>query len=266
MSNNLVTGLTLGFPKLDELTKGFQSGDLIVIGARPSMGKTALALNIVRHVALEVRKPVAIFSIEMSKDELVRMMLCAEAMVDYKKVRKGFLGKEEGDKIKSAKKRLADAPIFIDDSSRISALEMMAKAKRFKAEKGGLGLVIVDYLQLMRSGDSFKRREQEISEISQSLKRIAMELSVPVITLSQINKAVEERVNKRPTLLDLRQAGSTEKVADVIIFLYRDEYYNRSDTSNKGKTEVIVAKQKSGLTDNLLLTFLSQCGRFIPYS
>ncbi|HET6514125.1 MAG TPA: replicative DNA helicase [Thermodesulfovibrionales bacterium] len=262
-----ITGVPSGFTDLDELTTGFQPGDLIVIGGRPSMGKTALGLNIAQHVALEAREPVAIFSLEMSKEQLALRMLCAEAMVDSNSVRKGFIKKEDWHKLTSAAGRLAEAPIFIDDSSGTTVLEMRAKARRLKIEHhGGLGLVVVDYLQLMRSRGGFERREQEISEISRSLKGLAKELRVPVIALSQLNRGVEQRHDKRPTLADLRESGAIEQDADVIIFLYRDEVYNKENPTNKGKAEVIIAKQRNGPTDTVHLTFLSSCTRFAQYT
>jgi replicative DNA helicase len=262
-----ITGIPSGFADLDELTTGFQPGDLVIIGGRPSMGKTALGLNIAQHVALEMREPVAVFSLEMSKEQLALRMLCAEAMVDSNSVRKGFIRKEDWHRLTSAAGRLADAPIYIDDSSGTSVLEMRAKARRLKMEHhGGLGLVVVDYLQLMRGRGSFERREQEISEISRSLKGLAKELKVPVIALSQLNRAVEARTDKRPSLADLRESGAIEQDADVIIFLYRDEVYHRDNPSNKGKAEVIVAKQRNGPTDTVFLTFRSNCTRFVPYT
>jgi len=262
-----VTGVPSGFADLDELTTGFQPGDLIIIGGRPSMGKTALSLNIAQHVALELREPVAIFSLEMSKEQLALRMLCSEAMVDSNSVRKGFIRKDDWHKLTSAAGRLADAPVYIDDSSATSVLEMRAKARRLKTEHhGGLGLVVVDYLQLMRSRGNFERREQEISEISRSLKGLAKELRVPVIALSQLNRAVEQRGEKKPTLADLRESGAIEQDADVIIFLYRDEVYNKNNPSNKGEAEVIVAKQRNGPTDTIRLTFLSSSTRFVPHT
>ncbi len=262
-----VTGVPSGFADLDELTTGFQPGDLIIIGGRPSMGKTALVLNIAQHVALELREPVAIFSLEMSKEQLALRMLCSEAMVDSNSVRKGFIRKDDWHKLTSAAGRLADAPVYIDDSSATSVLEMRAKARRLKTEHhGGLGLVVVDYLQLMRSRGNFERREQEISEISRSLKGLAKELRVPVIALSQLNRAVEQRGEKKPTLADLRESGAIEQDADVIIFLYRDEVYNKNNPSNKGEAEVIVAKQRNGPTDTIRLTFLSSSTRFVPHT
>ncbi|HXX58359.1 MAG TPA: replicative DNA helicase [Thermodesulfovibrionales bacterium] len=262
-----VTGVPSGFKELDELTTGFQPGDLVIIGGRPSMGKTALGLNVSQHVALEMREPVAIFSLEMSKEQLAMRMLCAEAMVDSNSVRKGFIRKEDWHKLTSAAGRLAEAPIYIDDASGTSVLEMRAKARRLKVEHhGGLGLVMVDYLQLMRGRGSFERREQEISEISRSLKGLAKELHVPVIALSQLNRAVEQRGEKKPTLADLRESGAIEQDADVIIFLYRDEVYNKNNPSNKGEAEIIIAKQRNGPTATIKLTFLSKCTRFMPYS
>ena len=262
-----ITGVPSGFGDLDELTTGFQPGDLVIIGGRPSMGKTALGLNIAQHVALEMREPVAVFSLEMSKEQLALRMLCAEAMVDSNSVRKGFIRKEDWHKLTSAAGRLAEAPIYIDDSSGTSVLEMRAKARRLKMEHhGGLGLVVVDYLQLMRGRGNFERREQEISEISRSLKGLAKELKVPVIALSQLNRGVEARNDKRPSLADLRESGAIEQDADVIIFLYRDEVYNRNNPSNKGEAEVIVAKQRNGPTDTIKLTFLSSSTRFVPHT
>ncbi len=261
-----ITGIPSGFRQLDELTTGFQPGDLIIIGGRPSMGKTALGLNIAQHVGLEMKEPVAVFSLEMSKEQLALRMLCAEAMVDSNSVRKGFIRKEDWHKLTSAAGKLAEAPIYIDDSSGTTVLEMRAKARRLKMEHGGLSLVLVDYLQLMRGRGNFERREQEISDISRSLKGLAKELKVPVIALSQLNRGVELRKPPIPNLADLRESGAIEQDADVIIFLYRDEVYNRNDPAVKGKAEIIIAKQRNGPTDKINLTFLSHCTRFVPYA
>jgi replicative DNA helicase len=261
-----ITGVASGFADLDELTTGFQPSDLIIIGGRPSMGKTALGLNIAQHVGVDMGEPVAVFSLEMSKEQLALRMLCSEAMVDSNSVRKGFIRKEDWHKLTNAAGKLAAAPIFIDDSSSTSVLEMRAKARRLKMEHGSLSLVIVDYLQLMRGRGNFERREQEISEISRSLKALAKELKVPVIALSQLNRAVEQRGEKKPTLADLRESGAIEQDADVIIFLYRDEVYNKNNPSNKGKAEIIVAKQRNGPTSTISLTFLSNCTRFLDYT
>lgn len=260
-----ITGVPSGFSDLDELTAGFQRGDLIVIGGRPSMGKTAFGLGIARYVGIEIKEPVAIFSLEMSKEQLAMRMLCAEAMVDSNSVRKGFIRKDDWGKLTNAAGRLTEAPIFIDDSPNITVLEMKAKARRLKMEHKVLSLIIVDYLQLMRGRGSFERRELEISEISRSLKALAKELEVPVIAISQLNRAVEQRRPPIPNLADLRESGAIEQDADVIIFLYREEVYNK-DTSEKGKAEVNIAKQRNGPTKKIDLTFLPHCTRFTPYT
>ena len=261
-----ITGVPSGFKELDELTTGFQRSDLIIVGGRPSMGKTAFSLNIAQHVGVNMKEPVAIFSLEMSKEQLAFRMLCSEAMVDSNSIRKGFIKKDDWHNLTSAASKLAESPIFIDDTSGMSVLEMRAKARRLKAEHG-LSLVVVDYLQLMRGRGNVERREQEISEISRSLKGLAKELRVPVIALSQLNRGVETRGgNKKPTLADLRESGAIEQDADVIIFLYRDEVYNKDNPDNKNKAEIIVAKQRNGPTDSLRLSFLSHCTRFMDYT
>ncbi len=261
-----ITGVPSGFKDIDELTAGFQPSDLIIIGGRPGMGKTAFALNIAQHVAIDLKEPVAIFSLEMSKEQLAMRMLCAESMVNASHVRKGFIGKQDWPKLTNAAGRLADALIFIDDSSAITVLEVRAKARRLKMEHGGLSLVVVDYLQLMRSRGNFERREQEISEISRSLKALAKELRVPVIALSQLNRAVEQRGEKKPTLADLRESGAIEQDADVIMFIYRDEIYNKNNPSNKGKAEVNIAKQRNGPTGTVNLTYLADSTRFVDFA
>jgi replicative DNA helicase len=261
-----ITGVPSGFKELDDLTTGFQKSDLIIIGGRPSMGKTAFSLNIAQHVGVNMNEPVAIFSLEMSKEQLAFRMLCSEAMVDSNSIRKGFIKKDDWHNLTSAAGKLAGSPIFIDDTSGMTVLEMRAKARRLKAEHG-LSLVIVDYLQLMRGRGNVERREQEISEISRSLKGLAKELRVPVIALSQLNRGVETRGGtKKPTLADLRESGAIEQDADVIIFLYRDEVYNKDNPDNKNKAEIIVAKQRNGPTDSLTLSFLSHCTRFMDYT
>jgi replicative DNA helicase len=261
-----ITGVPSGFKELDELTTGFQRSDLIIVGGRPSMGKTAFSLNIAQHVGVNMKEPVAIFSLEMSKEQLAFRMLCSEAMVDSNSIRKGFIKKDDWHNLTSAASKLAESPIFIDDTSGMSVLEMRAKARRLKAEHG-LSLIVVDYLQLMRGRGNVERREQEISEISRSLKGLAKELRVPVIALSQLNRGVETRGgNKKPTLADLRESGAIEQDADVIIFLYREEVYNKDNPDNKNKAEIIVAKQRNGPTDSLTLSFLSHCTRFMDYT
>jgi replicative DNA helicase len=259
-----ITGVPTGFKDLDELTSGFQPGDLIIIGGRPGMGKTAFALNIAQNTAVNIRVPVAVFSLEMSKEQLAMRMLCSESMVDASRVRKGFIGREDWPRLTNAAGRLADAPIFIDDSSAITVLEIRAKARRLKKEHGGLSMIVVDYLQLMRSRGKFERREQEISDISRSLKGLAKELKVPVVALSQLNRSVESRQEKIPSLADLRESGAIEQDADVIIFLYRPELYSKAAV--KGAAEIIVAKQRSGPTGTVKLSFKAECTRFQDYS
>ncbi|MEW6570940.1 MAG: replicative DNA helicase [Nitrospirota bacterium] len=258
-----ITGVPSGFRDLDDLTTGFQKGDLIVVGGRPSMGKTAFILNVAQYVGLQSREPVAIFSLEMSKEQLALRMLCAEAMVNSSNIRKGYIKKEDWHKLTSAASNLTGAPIFIDDSSNITVLELRAKSRRLKMEHG-LSLVIVDYLQLMRGRGSFERREQEISDISRSLKALAKELHIPVIAVSQLNRSVEQRRPPKPMLADLRESGAIEQDADVILFLYRDEIYNKENPANKGRAEIDIAKQRNGpagVTVNL--TYISNCTRFV---
>lgn len=258
----LVTGVPTGFQDLDQKTSGFQPGELIVIAGRPSMGKTALALNIARNASLQTGEPAAIFSLEMSKEQLSLRMLSAEAGVDSSRMRGGFLSQTDLARINRAAGALYDIPIFIDDSPAISGLEIRAKARRMKMEKG-LCLIIIDYLQLMKGRASAERRELEISEISRSLKALAKELNIPVIALSQLNRKVEERTNKRPVLSDLRESGAIEQDADVIIFIYREKVYNKDlDPSRMLLAELIVAKQRNGPIGTVNLTFLEEYTRF----
>ncbi len=258
----MITGVPTGFTDLDAMTAGFQPSDLIIVAGRPSMGKTALALNIAQHAAIQHQIPVAIFSLEMSKEQLALRMLCSEAKVNAQKVRTGFLSELEWSRLIGAADLLSKARIFIDDTPAISVLEMRAKARRLKTEHG-LGLVMVDYLQLMRGRGQSERREQEISEISRSLKAMAKELNVPVVALSQLNRKVEDRPNKRPQMADLRESGAIEQDADVIAFIYRDEVYNRSeDNPNKGIAEIILGKQRNGPTGVVKLAFLAKYSCF----
>ncbi|MCX8026971.1 MAG: replicative DNA helicase [Thermodesulfovibrionales bacterium] len=257
-----VTGIPTGFKDLDDITAGFQPGDLIIIGGRPSMGKTAFALNIAQHCAIHTRLPSAVFSLEMSKEQLAMRMLCSEASVDYSKLRKGFLNQKELKSIIRAASTISESPIFIDDTPAISVMEIRAKARRLKTEQKGLGLIVIDYLQLMRGRTDAERREQEISEISRSLKALAKELHVPVVALSQLNRRVEYTQEKRPNLGDLRESGAIEQDADVIIFLYRDEVYNKK-TQDKGVAEIIIAKQRNGPTKTIKLTFLHEFTKFV---
>ncbi|MBI4688279.1 MAG: replicative DNA helicase [Nitrospirae bacterium] len=262
-----ITGLPTGFTDLDMLTTGFQPGDLIVVGARPGMGKTALCLNIATYVGIEVKEPVALFSLEMSRELIVLRMLCAEAEVDSNKVRSGYHSKEDYRKLVNAAGRLADASIYIDDTFS-SVLEIRAKARRLKAEHG-LGLIIIDYLQLIRGNGRYNQREQEISDISRSLKALAKDLSVPVIVLSQLNRDCEKRgANKRPLIADLRESGAIEQDADTILFLYRDDYYKdkSGDDENDGAAELNVAKQRNGPTDVIKITYLDKFTKFKNYT
>jgi replicative DNA helicase len=256
----MITGVPTGFTELDRLTSGFQPSDLIIIAGRPSMGKTALALNIARHAAVEADTPVGIFSLEMNKGQLGMRMLCAEARVDSQKMRSGFLSERDWPRLTRAAGTISEAPLFIDDTPAISAIELRAKSRRLKRDQN-LGLIIVDYLQLMRGSPGSERREQEISEISGSLKALAKELDVPVVALSQLNRRVEERHDKRPQLADLRESGAIEQDADVIAFIYRDEVYH-PDSPDQGRAEIIIGKQRNGPTGKAKLTFLTQYTRF----
>ena len=257
-----ITGLATGFKDLDRLTSGLQKSDLILVAARPSMGKTAFTLNIASNVAIREKKAVAFFSLEMSKEQLVQRMLCAEASIDSQKLRIGELEDDDWTKLINAADRLSGAPIFIDDTAGISVLEMRSKARRLKVEHD-LSLIIIDYLQLMQGsgGKGGENRQQEISEISRSLKGLARELGVPVIALSQLSRSVESRQVKKPMLSDLRESGSLEQDADIVAFLYREDYYN-PDTENKNITEIIVAKHRNGPVDSVQLFFHKQFTRF----
>ena len=261
-NKSLVTGVPTGFTQLDNLTSGLQNSDLIILAARPSMGKTALALNIARNAAVDGGVPVAIFSLEMSKEQLSLRMLCAEASIDSSRLRSGFFSMEDWERVTDAAGVLSAAPIFIDDSSSLSAMDVRAKARRLKMDKN-IGLIIIDYLQLMQGRAGAERRDLEISEISRGMKALAKEISLPVIALSQLNRMLEQRTDKRPRLSDLRESGALEQDADVVAFIYRDEVYNKEETNpRKGIAEVILAKQRNGPTGDALLTFLAAYTRF----
>ncbi len=255
-----VTGVPSGFKDLDQLTAGFQPGDLIVLASRPAMGKTSFCLNVVRYVAVEEKLPVAFFSLEMSKEQLVQRMLWAEARIDGRKLLNGFLGESAFPKLSMAAGRLSEAPIYIDDTPAISVLELRAKARRLKAQHN-IQLISVDYLQLMQGRGRVENRQQEISEISRSLKALAKELHLPVIAISQLSRAVESRERKKPQLSDLRESGAIEQDADIVAFIYRDDYYNPSD-ENKGKAEIIIGKQRNGPTGKVDLAFIQEYARF----
>ena len=266
----LITGVPTGFSDLDLMTAGLQGGDLVIIAARPSMGKTAFCLNIVEHAALHAAKPVPsiVFSLEMGKEQLVQRLLCSVSRVDASRLRTGHLGESDWPKLTNGAGLLSEAPIFIDDTPSISVLELRAKARRLKAEHD-LGLVVVDYLQLMQ-GRNAESRQQEISEISSSLKALAKELHVPVVALSQLNRSLESRTDKRPMMADLRESGAIEQDADVIMFIYRDAVYceackRRDNSCDKGHdkdAEVIIGKQRNGPIGSVHLTFRGEFTRF----
>lgn len=264
LRGSAVTGVPTGFVDLDRLTSGLQPSNLIIVAARPSFGKTSFALNIAQSAATEHQVPVAIFSLEMSKMELVQRLVCSEALVDVHKLRVGNLNDQDWGRLANAVGRLAEAPIYIDDTEALTVLEIRAKARRLK-QKSGLGLVIVDYLQLMSGPRRSENRQQEISEISRSLKILARELKVPVIAVSQLSRAVEQRQDKRPMLADLRESGAIEQDSDVVMFIYRDEVYN-PDTTDKGMAEVIVSKHRNGPVGQLKLTFLPNYTKFANFS
>ena len=257
-----VTGVSTGFTDLDALTAGLQPSDLIIVGGRPSMGKTAFCLNIAEHAALQAESGVAIFSLEMSKEQLAMRMLCSEARVDLSKVRTGHLSDREFRELAEAAGRLSYAPIYVDDTPAMSVVELRAKARRLHRDPAAkLKLIVVDYLQLMRSSEGKDSREQEISEISRSLKALAKELHVPVMALSQLNRQVESRDRGKPRLADLRESGAIEQDADVIMFIYREEVYVE-DSDKQGVAEIIVAKQRNGPIGSVDLTFLREYTRF----
>ncbi len=261
-NKSLITGVATGFTDLDALTSGLQKSDLIILAGRPSMGKTAFALNIARNVAADTNVPVAVFSLEMAKEQLSMRMLCSEARIDSARLRSGFFSKKDWLRLTNAAGLLSEAPIFIDDSPDISAMEIRAKARRLKMDKD-IGLIIIDYLQLMKTRSSAERRDLEISEISRSLKILAKELDLPVIALSQLNRKLEERSDKRPMLSDLRESGALEQDADVVAFIYRDEVYNREEGNpNRGTAEILLKKQRNGPTGDVKLAFLDAYTRF----
>ena len=258
-----ITGVPTGFADLDYKTAGFHGSDLILVAARPAMGKSAFALNIATNAAVRAKIPVAIFSLEMSKEQMVNRILCSEAMVDSNKVRTGKLDEQDWGKLASALGPLSEADIFIDDTPGISVMEIRAKCRKLKLEKG-LGMVVIDYLQLITASSNRRggSREQEIAEISRSLKILAKELDIPVIALSQLSRAPEQRPDHRPMLSDLRESGSIEQDADKVIFLYRDDYYNE-DSEKKNIAEVIMAKHRAGSTGTIELLWLGNYTKFV---
>jgi replicative DNA helicase len=261
-----ITGIPSGFRDLDEITAGFQRSNMIVVAARPAMGKTSLCLNIAVNAAMRHKVPVAIFSLEMSRQELAMRMICSEARVNFQKLRTGAIGQEEINRLVGSVAKLSDAPIYTDDSGMLTALDLRARARRLKKDKG-IGLVIIDYLQLMRGSSGRSNpdnRVQEVSEISRSMKALAKELDIPVIAISQLSRGVESRNDKRPQMADLRESGAIEQDSDLILFVYREEMYSKEKTpqEEKGIAEIIVGKNRSGPMRDVKLAFLSQYTRF----
>ncbi len=262
-NNSDVTGTATGFVDLDRMTSGLQAGELIIVAGRPSMGKTAFSINIAENVALDSKLPVAVFSMEMGASQLAMRMLGSVGKLNQHDLRTGRLGDDDWGRLTHALGKLNDAQIFIDESAALSALEVRARSRRLHRQHGGLGLIVIDYLQLMssNSGKNSENRATEISEISRSLKGLAKELSVPVIALSQLNRSLEQRPNKRPVMSDLRESGAIEQDADLILFIYRDEVYN-TDSPDKGKAEIIIGKQRNGPIGKVELAFRGEYTRF----
>ena len=257
-----VTGIPTGFAELDRMTAGFQRNDLIIVGARPSVGKTAFALNIAANVATKTDEKVAIFSLEMGAEQLVMRMLCSEGNIDAQRLRTGSLTDDDWGKLTMAMGALSNAGIFIDDTPGVRISDIRSKCRRLKQEHG-LGMILIDYLQLiLGSGRSGENRQQEVSEISRSLKQLARELKVPVIALSQLSRGVEQRQDKRPMMSDIRESGSIEQDADIVAFLYRDDYYDK-ESENKNIIEIIIAKQRNGPTGTVSLAFVKEYNKFV---
>ncbi len=254
-------GVPTGFYDIDMMTSGLQKSDLIILAARPSMGKTAFALNIAQNVALRANKAVAIFSLEMPKEQLVQRMLCSEAEVDTQRLKTGLMQAKDWEKLTTTMNVFAEAPIYIDDCAGATVMDIRAKCRRLMMETKELGLIVIDYLQLM-SGSEKEDRFQQISSISRGLKTLARELGVPVIALSQLSRAVEQRNDKKPMLSDLRESGAIEQDADIVMFIYRDEYYKKEESENRGKAEVIIAKHRNGPVGNVELLFQANITKF----
>jgi replicative DNA helicase len=257
-----ITGTPSGFRDIDRLTSGFQPGNLIIIAARPSMGKSALALCMAVNVAVRHETPVALFTLEMSKAEVTQRLMCAEGKVESQRLRTGKLAADDWPRLTAACDKLAKAPIYVDDTGSITMMEIRSKLRRLKMREPNLGLVVVDYLQLMTSGTSVENRVQEVSQISRSLKVLARDLEVPIVALSQLSRAVEQRHDKRPILSDLRESGSIEQDADLVMFVYRDEYYNPDDTESAGVAELILSKHRNGATGLEKLAFQKRYAKF----
>jgi replicative DNA helicase len=265
-----LTGVPTGMHDLDEMTGGLQKGDLVIVAARPSMGKTAFVTGVGLHAAISHQTPVAIFSLEMSKQQVVQRMLCSEALVDLGRLLRGRLQDDDFGRLAQAAGHLNSAPVWIDDSGSVSVLEMRAKARRLKADQPDLGLIIIDYIQLMSGGGDAENRQQEVSAISRGLKALAKELDTPIIALSQLSRAPEQRSDHRPQLSDLRESGSIEQDADLVMFLYRPEYYmtpgEAQEKGAQGKAELIISKQRNGPTGTVDLFFRKECARFESFS
>jgi replicative DNA helicase len=259
-----ITGLATGFSDFDMMTSGLQSSDLIIVAGRPSMGKTSFAMNMAEHAAIQTKRPVAVFSMEMPGDSLAMRMMSSLGRIDQHRVRTGRLEEDEWPRLTSAVNILSTAALFIDDTPALSPTELRARARRLKREQGDLGLIVVDYLQLMQVPGNSENRATEISAISRSLKALAKELSVPVVALSQLNRSLEQRPNKRPVMSDLRESGAIEQDADLIVFIYRDEVYNQ-ESKEKGVAEIIIGKQRNGPIGTIKLTFLGKYTKFESY-
>jgi replicative DNA helicase len=256
-----VTGAPSGFRDLDRLTSGFQPGNLVIIAARPSMGKSAFALGITANLAIRSGTPVALFTLEMSKSEVTQRLMCSEAKVESQRLRTGRLAAEDWPRLTAACDKLMKAPIFVDDTGSVTMMEIRSKARRLKSKHPDLGMIVVDYLQLMTSGTTAENRVQEVSQISRNLKLLARDLDLPIVALSQLSRAVEQRHDKRPILSDLRESGSIEQDADLVAFLYRDDYYD-DESDQQGIAEVILAKHRNGPTDTVKLSFLKRYAKF----
>ncbi|MFL5938218.1 MAG: replicative DNA helicase, partial [Gaiellaceae bacterium] len=257
-----VTGVASGFRDLDKLTSGFQPGNLIIVAARPSMGKSALALCTAENIAMRTTVPVALFTLEMSKSEVTQRLMCSEGKVESQRLRTGKLAQDDWSRLTAACDKLMKAPIYVDDTGSVTMMDIRSKSRRLKSNHPNLGLIIVDYLQLMTSGQSVENRVQEVSQISRQLKVLARDLDVPILALSQLSRAVEQRHDKRPILSDLRESGSIEQDADLVMFVYRDEYYNPDETDQQGLAEVHIAKHRNGPTDTVKLSFLKRYAKF----
>jgi replicative DNA helicase len=257
-----VTGVPSGFRDLDKITSGFQPGNLIIVAARPSMGKSALALCAAANIAVRHDIPVALFTLEMSKAEVTQRLMCSEGKVESQRLRNGKLAQDDWSRLTAASDKLMKAPVWVDDTGSVTMMDIRSKSRRLKSQHPNLGLIIVDYLQLMTSGQTVENRVQEVSQISRQLKVLARDLDVPIMALSQLSRAVEQRHDKRPILSDLRESGSIEQDADVVMFIYRDEYYNPDETDQQGLAEVIVAKHRNGPTDAIKVSFLKRYAKF----